>query len=246
VLAANAWLSEVSPLTWWGTSYGIAAGALLILALGYAARRRMPRRGPWTAHAWLHLHVFAGVFFLVLVLMHTGFRWPAGMLGWALWILSVWTVATGLMGIVIQSWIPRVLSSGLATEVHFDRIPALVASSAERAEALVALCGESVRRYYVGTLAPAMKQPQPRLIYLVDITGGIQARVSDFEYLTRLADAAEAQRVDELKELFKTKLEMDAHYTLQRALRWWVYAHVPTVGLLLVLAGLHVFTILYY
>ncbi len=245
-LMANLSFSELDPVTTWGKSYGIAAGVLLLTAASYAVRRRMPRRAPWTSHAWLQVHRFAGMFFFVLVLMHTGFRWPAGVLGRAMWILSFWTVLTGLIGVVIQRWIPRVLSSGLTTEVHYDRIPALVGTVAERAETTVASCSESVRRYYRTALAGVMTGPQPRLIYFVDITGGIQARVKDFDYLSRFVDPVEATRVAELRDLFKTKLEMDAHYTLQRALRWWLYAHVPLVGVLVVLVVLHVISVLYY
>ena len=245
-LVANVWLSELDPLTAWGTAYGVAAAVLLSIAVAYSVRRRMPRRGPWMAYHWLRLHVFGGTFFFVLVLMHMGFRAPAGALGWALWVLSAWTVLSGAVGMLIQLWIPRGLSSGLTTEVHYDRIPALVSTVAERAEAIVGGCSESVRRYYQDTLAAVMTGPQPRLIYFVDITGGFQARGKDFEHLRRFVDEDEARRVDELRGLCKTKLEMDAHYTLQRALRWWVYAHVPLVGLLVVLVVLHVASVLYY
>jgi hypothetical protein len=116
----------------------------------------------------------------------------------------------------------------------------------ERAEALVELSGESVRRYYREALATMMSGPQPRLIYFVDVTGGIQQQVRDFDYLSRFADPDEGQRLAELRDLFRTKLEVDAHYTLQRALRWWVYGHVPLVGLLVVLVAAHIATILYY
>lgn len=245
-LLANLSFSELDPVTTWGKSYGIAAGVLLMAAASYAVRRRMPRLGPWTSHAWLQVHRLAGTFFFVLVLMHSGFRWPAGALGRALWILSFWTVLSGMIGTVIQRWIPRVLSSGLTTEVHYDRIPALVGTVAARAETTVASCSEPVRRYYQTALAGVMSGPQPRLIYFVDITGGIHARVKDFDYLSRFVDPVEAKRVAELRDLFKTKLEMDAHYTLQRALRWWVFAHVPLVGFLVVLVVLHVMSVLYY
>ena len=42
------------------------------------------------------------------------------------------------------------------------------------------------------------------------------------------------------------KLEIDAHYTLQRALRGWLYFHAPPSLLLLALVAVHVATVLYY
>jgi hypothetical protein len=246
VLVANAVWSTVDPATTWGLAYGIAAAVLLVVTCVYSMRRRLPRRGPFAAHTWLRIHVFCGVFFVLLVLMHSGFRLPAGPLGTALWVLTLWTAFSGAVGLLIQWWIPRALSSGLATEVHYDRIPALVANITERAEQLAAQSSEAVRRYYQDTLASLMGGPQPKLIYFVDVTGGIQTRVRDFEYLRRFADEDEGRRISELRDLLGAKLEADAHYTLQRALRWWVYGHVPLVGLLLVLVAVHVAAILYY
>ena len=44
----------------------------------------------------------------------------------------------------------------------------------------------------------------------------------------------------------RTKLEIDAHYTLQQALRWWLYAHLPASFVLLVFILLHLYTVLFY
>jgi hypothetical protein len=246
VLLANVVVSEVDPASSFGLAYGIAAAVLLGVACAYPVRRRLPRRGPLTAHTSLRLHEFVGAFFVLLVLMHSAFRPPTGTLGWSLWSLSLWTGLSGAIGLVIQWWIPRSLSSGLTTEVHYDRIPMLVADMARRADALVERSSDTVRRYYRDTLSALMGAPQARLIYFVDVTGGIQARIRDFDYLDRFADADEAQRIAELRELFRAKLEADAHFTLQRALRWWIYGHVPTVGLLVVLVVIHIMSIVYF
>jgi hypothetical protein len=245
-LAGNLIWSGLDPASPWGLGYGVAAVLLLALTVAYSVRRRLPRRGPFRAYTWLRLHVFGGVFFVVLVLMHSAFRFPTGSIGWALWILTLWTGLTGAVGLLVQWWIPRSLTSGLTTEVHYDRIPALVATIGKRAEALAARSSESVQRYYAESLAPVLSGPQARLIYFVDVTGDIQSRVRDFDYLNRFADAEEEERIAELRTLLSAKLEADAHYTLQRALRWWVYAHVPLVGLLVVLVAVHVLSIWYY
>jgi cytochrome b subunit of formate dehydrogenase len=39
---------------------------------------------------------------------------------------------------------------------------------------------------------------------------------------------------------------LDAHYTLQKALRWWLYLHVPASLMLVLLVGLHVYAVIYY
>jgi hypothetical protein len=58
--------------------------------------------------------------------------------------------------------------------------------------------------------------------------------------------AVEKEKLGEIERLYKTKLEIDAHYTLQQALRWWLYAHVPTSMVMTFLVILHLFTVFYY
>lgn len=230
----------------WTMGYGIAATALGAAALAYTARRRAPRLGPGGSYHWMQLHVYGGTLFVFLVAVHARGRMPAGPLAWGLWASSLWIVGTGLAGVFIQKWVPTSLTSGLMTEVHYDRIPELVRVVRERVELLVAVGDESIRTFYYTNLAGALAEPQTRLIYFVDITGGIKARLRPFDYLRKFLDADDARRLEELRALVRMKLEMDAQYTLQKALRWWVYAHAPVALALVVLVVVHVFAVLYY
>ncbi len=230
----------------WVVGYGVAAAILLVGAMAYAGRRRAPGRGPGDSYHWLQFHVYGGTLFLVLVLLHTGLQFPNGALGWGLWATGAWVVATGLAGVVIQKWVPTALSSGLTTEVHYDRIPELVAYVRDEVEALVAGADESVHSVYQTHLAAALAGPQTRLIYFVDITGGIQTRMRHLDHLQQFLGDADHRIVEQLRRLVRTKLEMDAQYTLQKALRWWLYAHVPVALALSVLLAVHVFAVWYY
>ena len=230
----------------WTVGYGVAAAVLLVVALVYAARRRMPRRGPGASYHWLQCHVYGSTLFLLLLLLHMGASMPNGVLGWGLWGGGLWVVATGLVGVGIQKWIPRALSSGLSTEVHYDRIPELVDHVRDRAEALVAGAVESVRAFHRTTLAPVLAAPRAQPIYLIDISGGIRGRMRQFDYLQQLLGDTDRSILEELRTLTRTKLEMDAQYTLQRVLRGWLYVHVPVAVALAVLVAFHVFAVWYY
>ena len=135
---------------------------------------------------------------------------------------------------------------GLSTEVHYDRIPDLVEAVRKRVEVLAASGGESVRKFHDADLAPVLAGPTVSLVYFFDVTGGVQSCMRRFDYLKRLLDEDDARRLDELRVLVRAKFEMDAHYTLQGALRWWLRLHVPPVVLLAVLVGFHVFAVFYY
>ncbi|MCH7789493.1 MAG: hypothetical protein IH940_08620 [Acidobacteria bacterium] len=105
---------------------------------------------------------------------------------------------------------------------------------------------EPIRDFYDHSLAEAMLAPQPRFIYCIDVSGGIQARTRQFNHVRNLLPPEEAEKLRELETLYKTKLEIDAHYTLQRLLRWWLYGHVPVALMLIALVMIHVLSILYY
>ncbi len=243
-------IAEVHPYTAWGMSYGIAAAVLMTGVALYGLRRRTKKISSkyrlGTSQTWLQFHLYGGALFLLLVFMHTGFRVPSGILTWWLWFLSLWITLSGFLGVLLQKWIPKILASGLAIEVLYERIPALVGEIREKAENLIQTCGDTIQEFYQTHLAAALAAPQPRLIYYADITGGIHARTKQFDYLRRFLPAGEKAKLDQLEAIYKTKLELDAHYTLQKALRWWLYLHLPVSLVLFVLLGLHLYAVLYY
>jgi len=58
--------------------------------------------------------------------------------------------------------------------------------------------------------------------------------------------AEERTKLTELEQLHSAKLDIDAHFTLQKALRGWLYLHVPVSVVALGLLGFHIFTVLYW
>ncbi len=249
-LLLNGFLSEVRSGNSWSLAYGSGAALLLLGVAAFGLRRRTlrlsSRLGLGRSRSWLGYHVWGGALFLLLVLMHSGFRLPSGWVTWWLWGLSLWTVAGGLAGLGLQKWIPRLLTSGLSLEAHYDRIPELTEELRGRAEKLVETCDEPVRALYERQVAPVLERPRRRLIYFFDITGGMKHRTREFAYLRRFLSADQRSKLDELEHLFRAKLELDAHYTLQQPLRWWLWAHVPTSLLLIGFLLLHLYAVFRY
>ena len=174
VYVANIFFGELHPANTWGISYGITATVLFLGVMVYSFRRRMMgvRKLPRT---WIYLqfHVYGGGLFLLFMFMHANFQLPNGVITWWLWILSIWIVISGLIGIVIQKWIPTVLNTGLTTEVHYDRIPTLIEASGVKAQKLMSMSGELVRDFYKKHLENAFNAPQPRLMYYLDAASSI-------------------------------------------------------------------------
>jgi len=230
----------------WLLGFGIAAAMVMLGVGSYGIRRRLPGAPLGRAATWLKVHLFGGVLFGVLVLMHSQFRFPAGGMNRVLWVLSLWVTATGLIGLWIQRWIPRAIASGLSDEVLYDRIPELVRSLGQRAETFVASCSDPIQAFYQTNLAAMFAAPQASFVYYADVTGGRHARKKQFEYLSHALGGEERGKLDRLERMYKAKLELDAHLSLQRALRWWLVAHVPFSIVLVVLVVLHVIFVLSY
>jgi hypothetical protein len=78
------------------------------------------------------------------------------------------------------------------------------------------------------------------------VTGGIQSCIRRFEFLRGVLSVEEKEKLDSLQDMYRTKLELDAHYSLQKSLRWWLFTHVPLSLVLLLMIALHVWAVWYY
>ncbi len=247
VFVLNIVFGRVHPSSTWGLGYGITAAVLFVGVFFYGVKRRtMKIRALGRAWYYLQFHVYGGTLFLLLMLMHVGFHVPHGVLTWWLWALSLWVVGSGLFGIVLQKWIPTLLAGEVQTEVNYARIPELVDDIRARAEAVAESADFAVQDFYRKQLAPDLAAPHFRPIYYLGIAGGLRAKTKLFASLREMQPAEERIKLDELEELYSAKMDIDAHFTLQKALRGWLYLHVPVSVIALALLGFHIFAVLYY
>lgn len=252
VTAAAVWViarlrGMAAPGSTTGTVFGILAAVALAVVMAYAVRRAMPAvRSLGRTRLYLQVHVYVGLLFLLLMLLHTGFGIPRGTLVTVVWILSLWVVASGLAGLWLQRAVPRVLDATSSFEVNLQRIPELVTELRGRAEGLATRSGPSVQAYYSRELAPDMDAPRSMLRSVLGRSRITSYRAQEFQILRRTLGADAVSNLDELFQLHSTKLEMDVHYTLQRILRAWLTLHVPASIVLLGLVVLHIFFALYY
>ena len=250
VLAVLAFLVDSSLRPWnpkrgLGLGFGVLAASLFALEMLYPARR--PNARPLgSAMAWLQLHVYAGGFALVAAFVHTGFRAPTGSLGWWLLGLSCWTVATGLLGVWLQKWIPASLAEGLRVEAIYERIPSLVEQLRDEADQLVQGASDVLERFYRSEVRAPLSAVQHSWAFLLDVRGGRERALEPFRRVAQFVDDGERQRVLDLMNIYTEKMELDAHYSLQGILRGWLVLHVPAAGLLLGLVVVHVFAWWWY
>lgn len=241
---------EVSSGSDLSLGFGWGAAALLLAVSALAVRKRTmsmaSRLRAGHSRAWLSVHLYGGSIFLLLVLVHSDFGMPHGWVTSWLWGLSIWTVVGGLIGRGLQRWIPRLITAGLSNEVLYERIPELVADLGKRASDLSASSGPEISDLYERSIASQLEAPKRRWRYFFDSTGGIRERLRPVRYLRDKLSNEETGKLDELEDLYRAKLEIDAHYTLQQALRSWLWLHLPTSLLLWVFLALHLWGVLRY
>ena len=243
VYILNAAIGVVSPASTWGIWYGTLATVLLVAALAYGLRRRtlaVRRVGP--SRVYLLIHLYGGALFLVLALMHSGFSTPQGPLTWILWVLSLWVVGTGILGVALQKWSAAALAQ-LTTEVQLGRVGDLGGELRDRADQVARDAGGLIQDFYASELAPVMGAPAFRWRSLA---GFVDDRSQRFAYMASVVADNRRDDLDELRRLVRANGELDVHFAVQSVLRNWLWLHVPTAIMLTALLGLHIAVTLYY
>jgi len=226
-----------------GLLFGTIAALLFFKDAVYPLRRQLMARPLGTAQRWLQLHIYGGVFGLVCVLIHVGFAWPRGAMGLGLLGLSMWTILTGLLGVLLQKWVPVVVRTYLQVEALASRIPELTARLAVEADHLMSGGSPALVSAYQAEIRPALQRPTPAWGYVFNAQAGRTRLVPALDTLER--GAADHERMRDLRAIVMQKAELDVHLSLQRALRAWLVLHVPPAIVLIGLLTVHIFAVLY-
>lgn len=242
--AGGSFFWPLSPKRGLGLAFGIFAALAYVLEMLYPARR--PRARPFgTAKGWLQVHVYLGALALLAVVIHAG-GLPTGRFGWWLFVLSLWTTLSGLLGVWLQKTLPVALAEGLRVEALFERIPDLVEQLVAEADALVAEASDVLDRFYQQDLRPNLAALRPSWSYVFDVRAGRERALDSFRQIGAYVGPEEKGKVEDLMSLYTEKIELDAQWSVQRVLRLWLWLHVPPAALLMGLLVVHVFTWLWY
>jgi hypothetical protein len=119
-----------------GLWFGTAGAALMIFAGSLSFLRRVPS---WwwlgSRKFWMAGHIWLGLLSAVLILCHSSFHW-GGLLEQVLWVVFGLTLATGILGLILQQFLPRLMTSRLACEAPYEQIPHMVAALRAEADVL--------------------------------------------------------------------------------------------------------------
>jgi len=108
-----------------GTPSGLVLGgaslALILIAALLGLRKRFSTWRLGRATTWMRAHIWLGLLALPLALFHSGFRW-GGALAFALMCVLAAVVATGVLGLIMQALLPRLLTESVPLETTYEQI----------------------------------------------------------------------------------------------------------------------------
>jgi hypothetical protein len=262
---ARAWPGGPSGRTWPGMLFGVAGAALMLFAGLLAVRKRMVRVRIGSLSWWLRAHLWMGLLSVPLIFYHAAFRW-GGTLEIILWITLAIVVVSGVIGLVLQNILPRVMKLQLLEEIIPDQLAQVCRRLALEADDLVvAQCkaeavDAALRRspddiaaspadqavwlagFYVHTVRPFLEDVAPAGSPLANPQ---QAQLM-FDRARSLLPYDYRAAVDSLEQSCAERRQLAEQARLYNLLHGWLKIHVPISIALLVFSIVHIVTALYY
>jgi hypothetical protein len=155
--------------SWPGLIYGSVGLILMIYAGALGLRRKVPTWRLGRGTTWMKGHLWLGLLSFPVIWLHAGFR-LGGTLTVILMVLFTLVVLSGIFGVVVQQFLPRMMTVEVPYETIYEQIDSVVLQLDAEAAALVAsVCGPLPVSLPVasegprggGGLAPGQFTPRP-------------------------------------------------------------------------------------
>jgi hypothetical protein len=248
-----------------GLLYGILGTLLMAFAGLLSAVRKFPRWRLPPRKWWLKGHIWLGLLSGLLIACHTGWSW-GGTLEKVLWAVFLIVLITGMYGLALQQFLPRLLAMRIPTEAPYEQIPHICSVMRRKADALVqkvcsmpddpmSLEGSTLHvSRFLNTQAQLQefyeKQVRPFLGPEFDRTSPLARPLQAeavFDKLGAFATSGELRDlVDQLRSLCDERRQLGEQERLHHWLHGWLFLHIPLSVLLAFLTLAHAVIALYY
>jgi hypothetical protein len=121
-----------------GLIYGIVGYALMIFAGLIGLRKKYPIWQVGRATTWMRGHLWLGLLSFPLILFHSAFSLGAGTLSRTLMVLFIVVVASGILGAILQHFIPRLMTERVPLETIYEQIDSVRLQLVEEADKIAA------------------------------------------------------------------------------------------------------------
>lgn len=104
-----------------GVIYGSFAFACMLFAGLLGARKKVPIWRIGRAQTWMRAHLWLGFVSLPLTLFHSGFRFGVGLTRALMWLLLL-AFVSGIVGAILQHFMPRLTTERIPLETIYEQI----------------------------------------------------------------------------------------------------------------------------
>ena len=218
--------------------------ALMLILTFYNLRKRVPFLCLGSSNFWLRLHICLGIVSGALFFVHIGWAWPMGTFLQLLAVCYAVVFLSGLLGWWMSRAFPKRLTVA-GYETPYERIPQVRSKLREEAEALVltGVDGQTspiIAEFYSEKLGMFFARSCNLAAHVLSSRAPQAAHAARFDEVERYVKKGEREMLDKLRDLVDQKHMLDYQYSLQRALRLWLFVHIPLSYSLLIFSVLHI------
>jgi len=119
-----------------GLIYGSVAFALMLFAGLLGARKKVPIWRVGRAQAWMRGHLWLGFVSFPLIVFHSGFHFGVGLTKALMWLFVV-VFISGIVGAVLQHFMPKLITQRIPLETIYEQIGRIRVQLLEEATTLI-------------------------------------------------------------------------------------------------------------
>ena len=255
-----------------GLTFGIAGALLMVFAGLLGARRKVPGWRIGRMQTWMRAHLWLSLLALPLILFHGGFSFGHASLTRVLMWLLILVSVSGVVGAVLQHFVPRQMTREVTLETIYEQIDHVRAQLREEAEQMLAAAAAvkvdpkemllAAAAQGGGSVTVVAAPPHPSLplrefyektlrAYLEGRTpahalgDGDTARRS-FQSLRMVVSPSMQETVDGWETICEEERQLVRQEKLHHVLHGWLLIHVPLSYALLLLTAVHAVQALRY
>lgn len=256
-----------------GLTYGTVALLIMIFASLLGVRKKVPAWRIGRATTWMKGHLWLSLWLIPLVLYHSAFR-MGGALTVTLWALFTIVTLSGILGILLQQYLPRLMTEQAPMETIYDQIDHVINQIRYQADIqMTKLVGPlGIEMVVPEGMTPEKFKPesgkegvpnagteQIKNFYLERIRPGLDPRKKFAEVFGtphRIHTFFEEAKLtlppschallQELNGMLEERRQLERQRSLHHWLHGWLFVHVPLSVLLMLLVVVHVVTALWY
>lgn len=241
--------------SWQGLAFGIVGSLLMVFAGLLSGRKKVPRLPIGSAQTWLKGHIWLGLLSVPLILFHAGFH-VGGMVEQLLLLVFAIVIVSGIFGLALQHYLPRVMKTELPAETMYNQPANVCRRLAETGDELLqSACGllatddgeedsnsQTLQQFYLKTVRSFFVDQgvENHSLYNPSRAEAMFAQVRG------MVPPQHQSQLEQIEALCEERRQLATQVNLRAWMHGWLIIHLPLSVTLLVLGIVHAVMSVYY